>query len=177
MASPVLKQLPIALFAPSQYRDSVEDEQAHELYWPEANPQEKTAKGDSGGPIVINVNGRLELLGTLGGSSHFSSGSERGRATEVSPFRNWINDAIATTGPEATGYGERPELWLVLALGILLVLVVVRSFLRIRRQRAPRTLSEPTEMDFAYLDEWTRHAPASRPISSRAPTSTGRPSC
>jgi hypothetical protein len=154
-ASPVLKQLQIALFAPSQYRDSVEDEQAHELYWPEEDPRERTAKGDSGGPIVVNVDGHLELVGTLGGSTHFSSGSEKGRATEVSPFRSWINDAIATTGPEAAGYWERPEVWLVLALGVLLVLLVVRSFLRIRRRRAPRAQSKPTTTDFGYLDEWT----------------------
>jgi len=154
-ASPVLKQLPVALFAPSQYRDTVEDEQAHELYWPEDNPRERTAKGDSGGPIVINVDGRLELLGTLGGSTHYSDGAEKGRATDVSPFRDWINGAIATTGPEAAGYWERPEVWLVLALGILLVLLVVRSFLRIRRRRAPRARQKPVELVYGYLDEWT----------------------
>lgn len=153
--SPVLKQLSIGLFAPSEYRDSVEDEQAHELYWPVENPREKTAKGDSGGPVVINVNGRLELLGTLGGSTRYVTGYAKGRATEVSPFRNWINDAIATTGPEPAGFWERPEFWLVLVLGILLVLVIVRSFLRIRRRRAPRTPPKTVEVDFAHLDEWT----------------------
>lgn len=153
--SPVLKQLPIALFAPAQYRGTIEDEQDHELYWPEENPRERTAKGDSGGPIVINVNGHWELLGTLGGGTLFGNGFTKGRATDVPPFRGWINDTIATTSPSADSPWEQPELWVLLALGILVAVVVVRWFRRSRRRhRAPRTQRNPTKEDFTYLDEW-----------------------
>nr|CEL18632.1 FIG00553873: hypothetical protein [Kibdelosporangium sp. MJ126-NF4]CTQ98117.1 FIG00553873: hypothetical protein [Kibdelosporangium sp. MJ126-NF4] len=144
-----LKQLPITLI-PS--KSMLNGDQV--LSWPEDDPRQRAAKGDSGGPIVIEANGRWELIGTLSGSGTVGGSAERGLATNVTYFHPWLSATAATVTPsQAWGLVE----WSLVALGAVLLFVVIRSFRRSRRRRQPMAaapLQRARDEDLDYMEEW-----------------------
>ena len=119
--SQILKQLPVNL-TPAAGVTAADSEL---LTWPEEDPRQRAAKGDSGGPIVAQLDGRLQLVGTLSGSgtSPFplknsdigasSAGSEApSRYTRSVPFGLALQIRTIAPGPVASiiTYSVRPPI-------------------------------------------------------------------
>jgi hypothetical protein len=148
-----LKQLPLRLGGPASTSSGNEM-----LTWPEDDPGQRAAKGDSGGPVIVQNEGRWELVGTLSGSGTTSdSSAQKGLATNVSMVHDWLDATAATTTPEADIWTV--EFVLVLVLGVVVVVVVFRAFRRLRRRGRPETdpvapVERARDDDLAYLEQW-----------------------
>ncbi|WP_168211187.1 S1 family peptidase [Actinosynnema sp. ALI-1.44] len=148
-----LKQLPLRLAAPASMASGNEL-----LTWPEQDPRQRAAKGDSGGPIIVQDNGQWQLVGTLSGSGTTGdSSAQKGLATNVTTVHNWLDATAATTSPEANIWSV--ELVLVLVIGAVVVFVVIRSFRRSRGRRRPfHAVAAPVQRardeDLEYLEQW-----------------------
>jgi hypothetical protein len=151
--SQVLKQLPIRLNGTASMTSGNEV-----LTWPEQDPKQQAAKGDSGGPVVIQADGRWELIGALSGSGTSSASSGQiGLATNVTSVHRWLDETAATTTPEVSIWSV--ELVLVLVLGVVVVFVVFRAFRRSRRRRKPppgamAPMQRARDEDIEYMQQW-----------------------
>ena len=156
--SQILKQLPVNL-TPAAGVTAADSEL---LTWPEEDPRQRAAKGDSGGPIVAQLDGRLQLVGTLSGSGTSSDSSvQKGLATNVTSVRRWLDETTSTTTPETTT--PESSIWsvefiLVAVLSGVVVLVVIRSFWRLRGRKRQMMPSTPTQKardeDLDHLEQW-----------------------
>ena len=92
------------------------------------------AGGDSGGPALINVNGRWYVAGVIGGSwgpapvNWPAIDGNRHYLYRVSTFARWIEDV---TG-ENFGVVRRDRIVAEVALGVILVLVCMRLAKRLK---------------------------------------------
>lgn len=153
--SQALKQLPVKLSAAA----GVTASGGELLTWPEPDPKHRAAKGDSGGPIVTDIDGQLQLVGTLSGSGTAgNSDAQKGLATNVTSVHQWLDETAATTTPETSIWSV--ELVLVLAIGAVIVFFVIRSFRRSRgrgrQQGRPFAAPAPKarDEDIEYLEQW-----------------------
>ncbi|NGY65703.1 trypsin-like serine protease [Lentzea sp. NEAU-D13] len=156
--SQTLKQLPVNL-SPAAGVTAADSEL---LTWPMEDPQQQAAKGDSGGPIVTQIDGQPQLVGTLSGSGTSSNSSaQKGLATNVTSVRRWLDETTSTTTPETSSWSV--EFILAVVLGGVVVLVVIRSFWRLhgrKRQMMPSTpMQKARDEDLDHLEQWAlRHS-------------------
>ncbi|MFI7679319.1 S1 family peptidase [Actinophytocola sp. NPDC049390] len=148
-----LKQLPLRLAAPASTSSGNEL-----LTWPEDDPGQRAAKGDSGGPVIFQNEGRWQLIGTLSGSGTTGDSSAlKGLATNVSTLHDWLDATAATTTPETDIWTV--EFVLVLVLGAVVVIVVFRAFRRLRRRGHPvmgptAPVQRARDEDLEYMEQW-----------------------